>query len=94
MSYVIVRHRVADYGRWRPVYDADAPVRQAVGLMERGIFREAAHPNDLWLLFEVLDEDRARQFMNSDDLREKMNAGGVIGEPEIVFLEEAERVLV
>jgi hypothetical protein len=31
MSYVIVTHKVADYARWKPIFDADGANREIAG---------------------------------------------------------------
>jgi hypothetical protein len=43
------------------------------------------------ILLEWTDVKRARQFVESDDLRQAMQRAGVSGQPEIHFLEELAR---
>jgi hypothetical protein len=31
MPYTLIRHKVEDYARWKPVFDEDAPNREASG---------------------------------------------------------------
>jgi hypothetical protein len=39
MNYVLVRHKVADFSKWKPVYDAHLPARQAAGGTELYLLR-------------------------------------------------------
>ena len=32
MTHMLIRHKVADFGKWKPVYDAHASARQNAGL--------------------------------------------------------------
>lgn len=52
------------------------------------VFRTAGNPNDLTLLFEWEHLERARGYMNSEELRKKMKQAGVVGDPEIHYLAE------
>src|SRR5688500_16359693 len=40
MTYLLIRHRVADFATWKPVYDAHAPARAAAGLTDVDLLRE------------------------------------------------------
>jgi hypothetical protein len=48
-------------------------------------------PKELVTFFEWDDMKKARQFAQSDDLRKAMQGAGVIGKPDIHFLEELDR---
>jgi len=52
------------------------------------VFRTAGNPNDLTLLIEWDDLELARGYMNSEELRKRMNQAGVVGVPEIHYLAE------
>ena len=89
MAHLIVRHTVQDFAKWKPVYDADRTARQAAGLKDLFLWRNADKPNELVLLFEVSDIAKAKAFTTTPDLKEKMTAAGVLGPPDIVFLSDA-----
>lgn len=88
MIQVLVHHQVADYNNWRSVFDAALDFRHNGGECSCRIFRKAGNPNDLTLLFEWENIDRAMHYMTSDELREKMRQAGVVGVPEIQYLSE------
>jgi hypothetical protein len=86
MNYVLVRHKVADFSKWKPVYDAHLPARQAAGGTELYLLRNIDDPNEVIVLFEIEDLQKAREFVASDDLRERMQESGVIDKPDTYFL--------
>jgi hypothetical protein len=86
MNYVLVRHKVADFSKWKPVYDAHLPARQKADLKEEHLLRNTDDPNEVILLFEADDIQKAKEFAASSDLRERMQEAGVIDKPDIYFL--------
>ena len=91
MPYVIVKYKVADYARWKPIFDADGANRQAGGSQGGQLFRSADDPNEVVILFEW-DLEQARQFSQREEVRAKMQEAGVLDPPEIYFLEEIEQL--
>ncbi len=86
MTHVLIRHKIADFAKWKPVYDAHSPARQAAGLREEHLLRGIDDPNEVVLLFAGDDLKKAQAFAASPDLREVMQKAGVIGKPDISFL--------
>ena len=86
MNYVLIRHKVADFAKWKPVYDGHLSARQKAGLKEEHLFRNAEDPNEVLLLFSMEDVDKAKAFAASDDLREAMKKSGVSDKPDVYFL--------
>lgn len=87
-SYMIVRHKVRDFSQWKPGYDAHLPKRNEASLTEKYILRGVQDPNEVVLMFEVQDLDRAKSFAESTDLREAMQKAGVMDKPDIFFLND------
>ena len=86
MTYLLVRHQVADFSKWKPVYDAHLATRQKAGLREKNLLRGIDNPNEVILLFEAEDLKKAQAFTESSDLREAMQKAGVVGKPDFLFL--------
>lgn len=86
MTHLLVRHNVADFTKWKPVYDAHLPARQQAGLREKNLLRSVTNPNEVVLLFEAEDLQKAQAFTESSDLLAAMQEAGVVGKPEILFL--------
>jgi heme-degrading monooxygenase HmoA len=92
MPYALVRHKVEDYEKWKPVFDEDATNRKAGGSKGGYLFRNADDPNEILILFEWDELEKVRQFGQSDELRQKMQQAGVADRPDFYFLEEIERL--
>lgn len=91
MPYFLVRHKVKDYATWKPVYDEHGAIRKAAGCQGTIVFRMADDPNNVIVLLEWDNLEKAQQFTQSDDLRETMQRAGVLEKPDIYFLNEADR---
>ena len=86
MPFMLLRHKVRDFKTWKAGYDAHQPARTEAGLAEKHLLRNSDDPNEVVILFEAQDLDRAKAFTQSADLREKMEEFGVIDKPDIYFL--------
>ena len=85
--HMLVRHKVADFAKWKPVYDDHLPARQKAGLKEVHLLRNIEDSNEVILLFSVEDPDKAKAFAASDYLRQVIQKAGVNDEPDVYFLE-------
>ena len=85
-SYMLVRHKVRDFSEWKRGYDAHLPKRVEAGLTEKYLLRRSNDPNEVILLFEARDLNRAKTFAESADLRETMQKVGVMDKPDIYFI--------
>jgi heme-degrading monooxygenase HmoA len=89
MAHVLVHHKVADYAKWKPVFDKHSSIRAQNGSRGGKVFRNVSNPNDLFLLLEWDTLENAQKFSQSENLKEAMQDAGVEGIPEIYFVEEA-----
>jgi heme-degrading monooxygenase HmoA len=94
MPHLLVRHKVKDYAKWKPVFDKHATTRKASGSKGGRLFRNADDPNETVILFEWDNLDKARKFAQSEDLRKVMEEAGVSDKPDVYFLEEVGKVKV
>ena len=93
MPYLLVRHKVEDYERWKLVFDHDhGATREQWGSKGGRILRNADDPNELVILLEWDSLDNARQFANADELGEAMQRAGVADQPDVYFLEAVDRL--
>jgi heme-degrading monooxygenase HmoA len=91
MPNLLVRHKVEDYKKWKPVFDAHGAARKTAGSKGGRLLRSAEDPNEITILLEWHTLQKARAFAQSDDLRNAMQRAGVVGKPDVHFLEELER---
>jgi len=88
MVNILVHHEVAAYPAWKAVFDAALDWRHKNGERSARIFHTAGNLNDLTLLFEWETLEKGRAFMASDELKTRMAAAGVKGQPQVHFLNE------
>ncbi|MFL6604669.1 MAG: cyclase [Steroidobacteraceae bacterium] len=80
-----IHHKVADYTKWRAAYDAHEQARVAAGVTNGKVYQSKDDRNDVVILFDVSDVSKAKTFSQSQDLKSRMQEGGVLGQPEILF---------
>ena len=90
MASMFMKHRVADYGKWKAVFDEHEALRRAGGVTAHSVQRQPDDPNVVIVALRVSDINKAKQFAGSDDLKAAMARAGVQGPPEIWFADEVE----
>jgi len=90
MVYLLIRHPVESYTKWKPLYDADAENRKKAGSLGAQLMRSVQNENELVVITTWPDVQSARAFVESEALKKTMEEAGVVGAPEIVYLEEVE----
>ncbi|MEJ2617097.1 MAG: hypothetical protein P8Z35_19245 [Ignavibacteriaceae bacterium] len=88
MANLLVHHKVEDYNKWKTFFDEHSSFRSQMGSKGGRVFRSANDPNDLFILFKWDSTENAQKFTQSDNLKETMKNAGVIGMPDIYFVEE------
>lgn len=88
MAHFLVHHKVEDYKTWKSVFDAHSSLRSEAGSLGGKIFRSINNPNEVFTLLEWDSIENAQKFAQSDSIKEAMKKAGVVGMPEIYFLEE------
>lgn len=89
MTQVLIRHKVKDFGIWKQVYDSAASLRQEYGCLGAEVLH--GPDNEVVVQHSWDDIKRAQAFVGSSDLRVAMGHAGVVGQPEIMFLQSIEK---
>ncbi len=90
MTYVLVRHTIEDWDKWKPVFEGHRQTRIKGGEMEEQIFKGGKSPNDVTMLFKWDSARNAKTFFNSEELKNRLAKAGVRGKPDVSFLDEVE----
>lgn len=85
---MLCRNRVADFHKWKAVYDSHASEHRAAGLRLVNLWQAVGDENNVFFLLEVDDIDRARAFVNDPSSAEAGKEAGVI-DGEYHFVEES-----
>ena len=68
---MIVRHKVRDYGQWRPVLDRHAEMQRAAGLTNPRVYHSAdSNKIEIVVVFDTEDTKKAKDFAASGDLKD------------------------
>jgi hypothetical protein len=89
MALMIVRHKVKDFGTWKPAFDGHKAVQTAAGLSNPRLFRSADDPSEVVIIFDAQDIGKAKELGSSAELKSAMAAAGVMDKPDIYFLNPA-----
>jgi hypothetical protein len=87
MTKLLIETKVRDYSAWRPAYDAHQPSRIDASITNGRVYCRPEDRNDMVLLFDVADVDKARAWTVGDDLKGVMKAAGVLGTPRFTFID-------
>ena len=91
MMYVLTIQKVKDYDKWKQVFDEHGKVRKNKGSKGAMIYRDSNDPKQLVIITEWENLETAKNFSMSEDLKITMKKAGVIGLPELHYLEEIEK---
>jgi hypothetical protein len=94
MATVIARHRVANFEKWKRVFDSSESLREKFGFVGHSIHRDVADPNIVVVVNRVRDLTTAKNYGASKELHEAMADAGVQGVPEMFFLDDVEELRV
>jgi hypothetical protein len=89
---LIVQHNVSDYDAWKNVFDEHAGVRKGHGATGHVIYRGANDPNSITIVNHFPSKEQAEQFAADPSLKEAMEKGGVVSQPQITWAEYVEEV--
>jgi hypothetical protein len=82
----VVRHKVKDYAAWKASYDSRDSMRLANGIHSYVIGRGMDDSMMVLVALKVDNLDKAKAFSKDPGLKAAMKKGGVIGTPEISFV--------
>jgi len=92
MVHVLLRHKVSDYSHWKEAFDAHLNTRMHAGELGFRLFQNVDDPRDVTLLLDWDTLEHARRFVGSEELRKAMQQAGVVGAPEVQYVEDARMV--
>ena len=73
---MIVRHKVRDYGQWRPIYNQHPEMQKEAGLINPRVYHSAdSNKSEIVVVFDTEDTKKAKAFAASPD-PQRSNDGG------------------
>jgi hypothetical protein len=83
----IVVHDVADYATWKAAFDGHDAARKRAGITGYAVNRRADRPNTIVLYLQAGSRAEIEAFAGSADLKATMQRAGVVGAPQITFVD-------
>lgn len=88
MTLMLCRNRVADFDRWRSVFDSHLRAHEDAGLRLVHLWRTVEDPNNVFFVFDLASVERARAFIEDPEAAAAGEQAGVL-DGEYHFVEEA-----
>ena len=82
---LIMTHRVKDWDAWKKEFDSHKQARLDAGLIDRAVGHAIDDTHQAVIVFAVTDMAKAKAFLQSADLKDKMEKAGVEGKPTSFF---------
>lgn len=86
--WLVVTHKVEDFAHWKPVFDSIAALKRGYGWRQSSVFIIDGDHNHVMVMEEFDNLEHAKAFASSPDLKAAMSKAGVVGPPEIRFVEK------
>lgn len=86
-NLMLVTAKVADYGKWLPAYEGHDTARLSHGLHDFVVCRGTKDSNMVMVVMKMDDVEKAKAFAESADLKAAMQKSGVMGKPDIRYLD-------
>lgn len=88
VTHLHVGFKVKDYDEWKKGYDESIEDRKASGEKSFRVFRDVDDPNTVSVLCVYPSAEEARTFMDSLDLKNRMEEAGIVQMGQMFLLEE------
>jgi hypothetical protein len=88
---VRVKVKVKDWDAWRKDFDGDKQARIDAGLIDRVVAHSLGDDHQVSVVFAITDMAKAKAFMSSEYLKNRMKLSGVEGPPSSFFFDIVER---
>jgi len=90
LAGLIIRHEVRDYAAWKAAFDGHGEARRQAGVVGHAVSRSVRNPNVVVIYLQATSLDALRAFAAAPDLKAVMAAAGVVGAPDLSFVQGGE----
>ncbi|MCP4681767.1 MAG: hypothetical protein GY864_05520 [Desulfobacterales bacterium] len=88
VTHIHVGFKVENYEQWKREYDANIEQRKAAGEISFQVFRNVDDPNTVTVLSVQESTEQIQAFMDSPDLKARMEAAGITEMGRMLIMEE------
>lgn len=90
IKFVLIIHEVADYNKWKIVFDKASLIRKEAGELSYQVLKYQDDPNKIVHLSIWSSHKSAKQFFESEELIKIREEAGVIA-PQFIYLDQLEK---
>ena len=84
---MIIRYKVADFKKWKTVFDSMGTARKQYGSTGDQVFVNHENPNEVLIVTEWGTKEQAAKYRQAPELKSAMDSAGIISTPETSFTE-------
>jgi len=88
VTHLHVGFKVENYEQWKEGYDASIEQRKATGEVSFQVFHNVDDPNTVTVLSVQESAEQVQAFMDSPDLKARMEAAGITEMGQMLIVEE------
>jgi quinol monooxygenase YgiN len=89
---VIVSHHVADFPKWKDVFDEHEKVRREHGALGHALYQATTDPGEVVIVNTFDTAEGAKAFLDDPSLAEAMKRAGVDRAPTLTICREIETI--
>jgi hypothetical protein len=86
-NILIIQHKVANFAKWKPMYESHDSIRRSYGLTNYILGRGLNDPNMVIVILKMDDVNKAKELTGSQEMKERMQKAGVTGKPSFEYLD-------
>lgn len=87
MVHALAKVTFKNFETWKAEFTAAAELREEFTSKGFSVFRSPDKPNQVWILGEYEELARAKDIWNMRRLEDALKRAGVIGTPEVTYLD-------
>ena len=87
MGKLLIEFEVADFTRWKTMFDSNESARTQAGIRRTAIYHGVEKSTAIHLVLEAEDEKKALNFFTSSERHDLQVKSGVLGRPSVYKLQ-------
>ena len=88
MAIVIAHHKVKNFAKWKPYFDADAKRRKDAGIKMLAMGRKSSDLNDVYFVWDIKDVKKFQAMGKDPAMKDLMKKAGVISNLSVTVLRD------
>src|SRR4029078_7037283 len=85
-NVMIMQFKVADFDKWKPLYELRDSIRRSYGLTNYIVGRGLDDPNRVIVFLKMEDANKAKELTSSQGMKDRMKEAGVTGPTSFDYL--------